>query len=147
MELTFPLNQITGLDKYIINIPTHFAVNGEPFDIVFGYNTTTYVAQLLLNKHILKNWEDFGIHTMDRLDQIFADGLVHLSSKMIFCRGLTIDFNEVSKVPERHHWKEQLSDGSFKEWTSFHSQNCQYLLPFGREYNTHICHTCIKDLK
>ena len=49
---TFPLNWIAGLDKehYINKIPTQLAVNGEPFDIIFGYNTKLHHSSTVIKQ-------------------------------------------------------------------------------------------------
>ena len=147
--INFPTNRIAGTDndQYIINIPTNLLLNGKAFDINFGYDMNQHTVQLLFNGKVISNVQEFSIQSVNRLDQVFADGLKKLTSKMNFGRGLCVNFNEQSTVPIMHNWKEETTEHTFDKWSSYHSKNCKYLLPFSKEYSMCICHTCIKDLK
>ena len=118
--INFLTNWIAGTDndQYIINIPTNLLLNGKAFDINVAYDINEHIVQLLFNGKVISNVQEFGIQSVDRLDKVFADGLKKLTSKMNFCRGLCVNFNEHSTVPILHNWKEETTKHSFHEWSS-----------------------------
>ena len=122
--LNFPSNWIAGIDNgsYIINIPTNLLLNGKAFNINVGYDMNQHIVQLIFNGKVISNVQEFGIQSIDRLDQVFADGLKKLTSKMNFCRGLCVN-NEQSTVPILHNWKEETTEHTVHEWSSYRSKN------------------------